>query len=75
MLISERAAAEQLMQRITVVPMDFQHLRRCGISLTKEPFIRRMLVAVYRNTVINHLTKVGKLKLVLRMPLNVDLLF
>ncbi|PAV75828.1 hypothetical protein WR25_22760 [Diploscapter pachys] len=57
MLISERAAAEQLMQRITVVTMDFQHLRRCGISLTKEPFIRRMLVAVYRNTVINHLTK------------------
>lgn len=56
MLMDEQSAAEGLTQRVSL-PIDFARLRNCGFSLTNEPFMRQILVSVYRYNISNHLSK------------------
>ncbi|XGW34038.1 hypothetical protein V3C99_018082, partial [Haemonchus contortus] len=57
MLLDEAVAGEELTLRLNL-PINFVRLRQCGICITNEPFLRRILVSVYRYNINNHLSKV-----------------
>ncbi|KJH45340.1 RNA dependent RNA polymerase [Dictyocaulus viviparus] len=56
MLLDDSVAGEELTLRLNL-PINFVRLRQCGICITNEPFLRRVLVSVYRYNINNHLSK------------------
>ncbi|VDM52303.1 unnamed protein product [Angiostrongylus costaricensis] len=54
MLLDDSVAADELTLRLNL-PINFVRLRECGICITNEPFLRRILVSVYRYNINNHL--------------------
>uniref|UniRef100_A0A0K0DD89 RNA-dependent RNA polymerase n=1 Tax=Angiostrongylus cantonensis TaxID=6313 RepID=A0A0K0DD89_ANGCA len=56
MLLDDSVAADELTLRLNL-PINFVRLRECGICITNEPFLRRILVSVYRYNINNHLSK------------------
>ncbi|KAK6743144.1 hypothetical protein RB195_010418 [Necator americanus] len=56
MLLDDAVAGDELTLRLNL-PINFVRLRQCGISITNEPFLRRILVSVYRYNINNHLSK------------------
>lgn len=57
MLLDDAVAGDELTLRLNL-PINFVRLRQCGICITNEPFLRRILVSVYRYNINNHLSKV-----------------
>ncbi|CAJ0957800.1 unnamed protein product, partial [Mesorhabditis belari] len=66
MLLDEHEAAIGLNARLPLA-IDFARILQCGFSLTDEPFIRRLLLSVYKYNIIQHLSK-SKMKIFL--PVN-----
>ncbi|EYB94207.1 hypothetical protein Y032_0174g459 [Ancylostoma ceylanicum] len=56
MLLDDTVAGDELTLRLNL-PINFVRLRQCGICITNEPFLRRILVSVYRYNINNHLSK------------------
>ncbi|CAI5441415.1 unnamed protein product [Caenorhabditis angaria] len=57
MLVNEKCAAEELMNRSNL-PIDWIHASAsCGFQLTTDPFIRNMIVSIYRYNIIHHISK------------------
>ncbi|WKY17144.1 hypothetical protein Q1695_001623 [Nippostrongylus brasiliensis] len=56
MLLDDSVAGDELTTRLNL-PINFVRLRQCGFCITNEPFLRRVLVSVYRYNINNHLSK------------------
>ncbi|GMR32585.1 hypothetical protein PMAYCL1PPCAC_02780, partial [Pristionchus mayeri] len=56
MLLSDKEAASALTSRVPL-SMDFHRLLTSGFSFTNEPFFHEMLVAIYRFSITQHLSK------------------
>lgn len=65
MLITEKHAAEELTTRVPW-KIDWFAVRRSGVELTTDPFIKAMLYTIYKYNVVNHILK-AKLNLPLSM--------
>ncbi|CAB3404413.1 unnamed protein product [Caenorhabditis bovis] len=57
MLVNEKCAAEELMNR-TNLPIDWSFVvSSAGFELTTDAFVRNMIVSVYRYNIIHHISK------------------
>ncbi|CAJ0585767.1 unnamed protein product, partial [Mesorhabditis spiculigera] len=67
MLLDENDAAMALCQRLPI-PVNYQRILECGITMTDEPFFRRLLLAVYKHNITQHLSR-SKMKIFLPLDL------
>lgn len=57
MLINEKSAAEELSNR-TNLPINFVNVSaRSGFRMTVDPFIRKMILSIYRYSILHHISK------------------
>ncbi|KAH7730752.1 CBN-RRF-3 protein [Aphelenchoides avenae] len=67
MLYEENEACTALTNRLPTT-MNYRQLSESGISLTREPFFRSLLLAVYRYSIGQQLVKSHRFKLKIPMP-------
>lgn len=57
MLINERQAAEELVNRTNLSVDWIKVSRQAGFHLTADPFVRNMLFSIYRYNIVHHISK------------------